>query len=58
MREPDRIYVKFRAYLLDKNEDFLVYVGKEAISEVIRSLNTKGLRERHLYDNISYLLKD
>jgi hypothetical protein len=35
-----------------------VYLGREAVTEVVRSLNTKGLRERHLYDNITSLLKD
>lgn len=36
----------------------MVYIGKEAITGVIRSLNTKGLHERHLYDSIVGLVKD
>ena len=44
VREPNRIYVKFRSYLLDNNELFYVYQGKEVISDLIKSLNTKGIR--------------
>lgn len=32
LREPNRLYVKYRAYLLDNNENFYIYEGKEVIT--------------------------
>jgi hypothetical protein len=43
---------------MDNNQYFYVYEGKEVINEILRSLNTKGLHEKHLYENIVSLLKD
>lgn len=44
MREPNRIYVKFRSYLMDTNENFSIYETKETITEVMKGLNNKGLK--------------
>ena len=44
IREPNRIYVKYRTHLLDENEIFYIYEGRETASEVLKSLNNKGLK--------------
>lgn len=58
VREPNRIYVKHRGYLLDKNENFMMYEGREVINELMKQFNTKGIHERHLYENIQSFIKD
>jgi len=58
LREPNKIYVKYRAYLLDSNENYYIYERKETIIELMKTLNTKGLKEKHLHENIQSLLKD
>ena len=35
-----------------------MYESKETILELMKSLNTKGIKERHLYENIQSLIKD
>ena len=58
MREPNRLYVKYRAYLLDNNENFYIYEGKEVITELMKTLNSKGLKEKHLLEGLQTLIKD
>ena len=58
LREPQRIYVRYHSYLLDTSEDFKIYEGKQKIMELLKSLNTKGIHEKHLSENINYLIKE
>ena len=58
LREPNRLYVKYRAYLLDNNENFYIYEGKEVITELMKTLNSKGLKEKHLLEGLQSLIKD
>ena len=44
LRDPNRLYVKYRSYLFDNNEDFYIYEGKDVIVEFVRTLNSKGLK--------------
>lgn len=58
VREPHRLYVKYRSYFLDTNDHFLLYEGREVITEIAKQLNTKGVHERHLCENLTAFLKD
>ena len=49
LREPNKIYVKYHAYLLDTNEYYYIYESRETIIELLKTINTKGLKERHLH---------
>jgi hypothetical protein len=44
--------------LLDSGEEFFLFDGKEAISELHKSLNPKGLHEKHLADMIASFVKE
>ena len=58
LREQNRIYVRYHNYLLDTNEHFSIYQVKEKIVELLKSLNTKGIQEKHLYESINFLIKE
>lgn len=56
--EPNRIYCRYRNFLLDDAEEFYVFDGKEAISELHKSLNARGIHEKHLADVIASFVKE
>lgn len=58
LREPNRVYVRYRNYFMDPNEDFKIFEGKEKIVELMKSLNTKGIHEKHLSESLSFLIKE
>ena len=56
--EPNRIYCRYRNYLLDDAEEFYVFDGKQAISELHKSLNPRGIHEKQLADMIASFVKE
>lgn len=44
--------------MLDDNEEYKIYETKEKITELLKSLNTKGTHEKRLYDSIHSLMKE
>lgn len=58
LREPHRLYVKYHGYLLDTSQGFKIYESKEKIMELLKSLNTKGINQRKLFEAISHLVKE
>lgn len=49
LREPNRIYVRYHNFLLDNSSEYKIFEGKDKIIEVFKSLNTKGINEKHLH---------
>ena len=58
LQEPNRIYVRYHNFLLDESSEFKIIEGKEKIIELLKSLNTKGVNEKHLHESINGLVKE
>lgn len=56
-REPSLIYVNYKSSLLCQDPIFKVLRGKDRISNYIRCLNQKGIKEKQLYATIQNHLK-
>ena len=58
LKEHNRVYVRYHNFLLDNNSSYKLYEGKEKIVELLKSLNVKGINEKHLHESLNSLIKD
>ncbi|KAL4430529.1 hypothetical protein ABPG74_005454 [Tetrahymena malaccensis] len=52
------IYLRYKESIIDDDRTWCYYNTKEDITNLIKSLNKKGIREKNLYDNLMYLVKN
>lgn len=57
LREPNRIYVRHHSYVLDESDEFKIFEGKENIADYTKQLINKGINEKHLIENLTFLIK-
>ena len=58
LHEPNRIYVRYHSYMLDESNEFKIFEGKETVLSYMKFLNNKGINEKHLIENITFLVKE
>ena len=58
IREPHRIYINYREFVLSSNTKWMIYEGKEKILELLNSFINKGVHEKRLTENINHLIKE
>jgi hypothetical protein len=54
--EPHRIYINYKPYFLQKSGQFLLYEGRQKISELLPFLCNKGFHEKRLSQQLSNIL--